>query len=124
MRVNTAAMNVHGTRFSIANTGYGSPWDGKLCELPEDEREHDHRQERLQHRPRDPDQRLLVANLDVAPGEDHREIARTPELAEVGDAAPPRGADGDDRDVGGGEHLLGGDGHAREIVRAPSLAGW
>ena len=34
MSVNTAAMNVQGTRFSIANTGYGSPCDGKLANFP------------------------------------------------------------------------------------------
>ena len=34
MRVNTAAMNVHGTRFSIANTGYGSPCDGSCANFP------------------------------------------------------------------------------------------
>src|SRR5262249_7637284 len=52
-------------------------------ELPEHDREHDHRQERLENRPGDADRGLLVANRDVPPGEMPRELAEVPQLAHV-----------------------------------------
>ena len=63
--------------------GYGTPFDGKFGELAEDEREDDHRQERLEDRPGDADRRLLVADLDVAPDERAEQLAVVPELADV-----------------------------------------
>ena len=84
MSVKTAAKNVHGDEAEHREHRIRQhPWE-ELRELPEEEREHDHRQERLQHRPGDADRRLLVAHLHVAPREDHRQVAGTPELPEVG----------------------------------------
>ncbi len=91
--VKTAEQKAHGTRLSIENTGYGKPLGWKLRELPEDDREHHHREKRLEHGPGDADQRLLVAHLDVAPGEDERKVAGPPERPEVREAAAPCGTD-------------------------------
>ncbi len=54
--VNTAAVNVHGTRFEHREHRIGEAGGREIGELPEDQREDDHRQERLQHGPRDADQ--------------------------------------------------------------------
>src|SRR5262249_27538557 len=52
-------------------------------EPPEDEREDDHRQERLQDGPGHSDRGLLVADGDVTPGQCARELPEVPELAKV-----------------------------------------
>ena len=51
------------------------PCEGKFRELPEDQREDDHRQERLQDRPGNADEGLLVAHLDVPPDEAAERLA-------------------------------------------------
>ena len=51
--------------------------------LVEDDREDDHREERLQHGPGDAQHRLLVADEDVAPGEEVEQLAVLPELAQL-----------------------------------------
>ena len=56
---------------------------GEVGELPEDEGEDDHRQERLDHRPGDPDRGLLVAHRDVPPDEPAQQLAVVPELRDV-----------------------------------------
>ena len=78
---------------------------GEVRELPEDEREHDHRQERLQDRPRDADERLLVANLYVAPHEAAEQLAVVPQLAQV-EARPARGRPDDGHSVGPGRERV------------------
>ena len=70
---------------------------GEVRELPEDECERNHRQERLQDRPRDADRRLLVANGDVAPGEPEQQLAVVPQLGDVEMRPARRGLD--DRDA-------------------------
>ena len=88
--VKIAARKVHGDEVEHREDRIREALRRQVGELPEDEREDDHRQERLQHRPRDADQRLLVAHLDVAPREDQREVASAPELPEVRQAAAPQ----------------------------------
>ena len=66
------AKYVHGRSAEYVKIGYGTPFEGKLAKLPEDEREDDHRQEGLEDRPGDADRRLLVAHRDVAPDEASR----------------------------------------------------
>ncbi len=75
------AKNVHGTSAVNEKIGYGIPSDGTLRELAEEEAEHDHREERLDHRPRRAERRLLVADLDVAPDQEVDQLAVFPDLA-------------------------------------------
>ena len=46
-----------------------------MREASEEEREHDHREQRLEHRPSDPEHGLLVADLEVAPDEEVQQLA-------------------------------------------------
>ena len=48
---------------------------GDAREPPEDHREDEHRQERLEHGPGHAQDRLLVADLDVAPDEEEEQLA-------------------------------------------------
>jgi len=59
-------------------------------QLVEDDREHDHRQEGLQDRPGHPQHGLLVADEDVAPGEEVEQLAVLPQLPEP-EPHPPLG---------------------------------
>ena len=52
-----------------------------MREVAEEEREDDHRRDRLEHRPRRAEHRLAVAHLDVARGDLQRDVAEAPELA-------------------------------------------
>src|SRR5215213_5225145 len=52
-------------------------------EPPEEEAEHEHGEQRLQHSPRHPECRLLVPDLDVTPDEEEQELAIRPQLAEA-----------------------------------------
>ena len=45
--------------------------------------EHDHRRQRLHHRPGHAEQALLVADQDLAPGQHQRELAVLPQLGQV-----------------------------------------
>jgi hypothetical protein len=62
---------------------------------PEQQREDHHRHQRLNHRPRDPEQRLLVADLEIAKGEEADQLAVAPELGQVDRDPAPTGADHD-----------------------------
>ena len=57
---------------------------GKPGEVAEDQTEDDDADERLEDRPRDPENRLLVANLEALDGENQAELAERPELADFG----------------------------------------
>ncbi len=52
-----------------------------------------HHEDRLDHCPRDPKNRLLVSDVDITPYKEVEELAVGPEFAEVGDRPPSRGAD-------------------------------
>ena len=56
----------------------GSSSRRHLGNTTEEQAEDHHRGERLQDRPRGAEDRLLVANLDVAPGEEEKQFAVTP----------------------------------------------
>ena len=66
---------------------------GDAGHLVEEEREDDHQEERLEDRPARADHRLLVADLEVAPGEEVEELAVGPEL--TGSACRGDSRDGD-----------------------------
>src|SRR5438067_2328774 len=57
--------------------GYSVGWDPG--EVPEDDGEDGHRQQGLKDRPRSPQHRLLVAHLDVAPGQEVEQLAIAPQ---------------------------------------------
>ena len=52
--------------------------------MAEDQTEDDDADQRLEDRPRDPENRLLVANLEALDGENQAELAERPELADFG----------------------------------------
>ncbi len=54
----------------------------QLGHFAEQQREHDHRHERLQNRPVRPEHRLLVTDLDVAPDEEEEQLAIEPVLVD------------------------------------------
>ena len=56
---------------------------GLLRVRVEEERHHDHQEQRLEDGPGDPERGLLVADEDVPPGEEEEELAVAPELAEA-----------------------------------------
>ena len=66
---------------------------GVLDDHAEDEREDEGEDERLQHRPADAEEALLVADLELALGEEVDELAVLPELAEVNRLETGRGRD-------------------------------
>ena len=49
----------------------------------EDDREDEHGYERLENRPRDPEESLLVSNLEVAPHKNDQQLAGGEELSQV-----------------------------------------
>ena len=55
----------------------------QLGELSENDGEDDHRQERADDCPRDPDDSLLISNSDVAPREDGEQLAIVPEVGPI-----------------------------------------
>ena len=63
-------------------SGIGDAVAGDTREATEDEGEHEHAYDRLDDRPADPEQRLLVAGLDVAESEEHDQLAVRPQLAQ------------------------------------------
>ena len=66
------------------------PPAGKFANLPEDDDVDDRREDGHEDRPGDPEERLLVADDDVAPDERPEELAVVPELGHV--EARPAGA--------------------------------
>ena len=53
---------------------------GKIAEK---HRHHDHRNERLEYRPRNADQRLLIAHFQIAPSKKIQKLAVFPDFTEV-----------------------------------------
>ena len=66
-----------------------------LREPPEDDREDEHRQQGLEHRPGHAEHRLLVADLDVAPDQEKEQLAGVVQLLPV-DRDPARARPDDD----------------------------
>ena len=62
-------------------------------EASEDHAEDDHRHERLDHRPGRAEERLAVAHLEVAPGQEVEQLAVLPERWQVDRCATAPGAD-------------------------------
>ena len=58
-------------------------------ELAEEDREDDHRHQRLEDRPRDSEGRLLVPDLDVAPDEEVEQLPVLPDIPEAGAKSTP-----------------------------------
>jgi hypothetical protein len=83
---------------------------GEVRELPEDDDVHERGERGYEDRPRDPEERLLVAHDHVAPDERPEELAEVPELGDV--EARPLGCGPDDGDAaravrrGCGAHLF------------------
>ena len=91
------------------------PVRADVREPPEEDREDDHRQQRLQNGPGDAEQRLLVAHLDVAPDQEVEQLAIGPDVLQ------PEGAPallGLDQDVGN----RCGCGQLRRHVTSPASA--
>ena len=57
-----------------------------LEQLPEEDREHDHCYEWLKDCPENTDRGLLVADLEIAPGEEIEKFSLVPDLPDVGKA--------------------------------------
>ena len=68
---------------AMTRLGYGRPAVGEVCELPEDDDVDGRREDGHEERPGDPEERLLVADDDVAPDERPQKVAVVPELAHV-----------------------------------------
>ena len=62
----------------------------QLGQLAEDDGEHHHRQERPDQRPGGPDHRLLVAHRDVAPSQDLKQLAVSPQVTPIVALGPAR----------------------------------
>ena len=73
--------------------GYGVPPDGKFANLPKTIDVDERRERRDEDRPGDAEERLLVADGDVAPDERPEELAVVPELADVEPREPARRPD-------------------------------
>ena len=66
------------------------PSDGILRQLAEEDREHDHRHQRLDDRPAGAEHRLLVADLDVAPDRGNTAARDSAQISRQRAAAPAR----------------------------------
>src|SRR5204863_4976840 len=60
--------------------GRAAGWDAG--QAPEEDTEDDHGRERLEHRPRRSQRRLLIADLDVPPHQEVEELTVLPELSD------------------------------------------
>ena len=61
----------------------GQSLGAELRQVPEDDAEDHHGEERLDDRPEEADHRLAVAHVQVAPGEEPDELTRPPELTQT-----------------------------------------
>ena len=61
----------------------GDPFGRQLRQVTEDDREDDHRQQRAEDPPGDADGRLLIADEDVPPGEEVKQLPALPQIAPV-----------------------------------------
>ena len=67
----------------LPSDGVGNAVARKLGDAAEDEGKDDHREQRAQDGPQDPDDGLFVAHEDVAPGEEVEEFAVAEKIAPV-----------------------------------------
>ena len=75
--------NCQGSIAAKTRIGYGMPFGRQFGDPAEDDRENHHGEERSEQRPDDADGGLLVADEDVAPGEEVEELAVAPQVAPV-----------------------------------------
>ena len=102
-------VNCQGTIPATAKTGYGmSPGMFTFRTSAEEEREDEGEDQRLQDRPADPEEALLVADLELALGEEIDQLAVRPELAQPEPAPAPRRRDDELRVINGVRRRLGG----------------
>ena len=81
----------------VAEDGVRNAVGGHLRELAEEDAEGDHHQERLDERPGGAKDGLLVADGDVAPSEQVRQLTVVPELAQIELHPAARGLDAHER---------------------------
>jgi len=72
----------------------------QLGDPPEDDGKDDHRQKRPDERPQNADRSLLVADDDVAPGEERQQLPRLPDLSQLKLREPALGLNGGVQGVG------------------------
>jgi hypothetical protein len=71
--------------------GIRDTFTGDLRKAPEHDRENRHSSEGLQNGPRDAEQGLLVADLDVSERQDDDELSRSPQLRQIDARKPAAG---------------------------------